>query len=207
MNYNGVNITLNNSKLGGFIPSLDLPPIVTCRKNAPCAKGCYARRGSFLYPSKKESMAQNLALYKNDPCAFFDAVKSFLNNRDISFKFFRWFGAGDLVDNRFFIGCVNLATECKETHFLMFTKKYEIVNNFLDKGGVIPNNLRIVFSYWDKTFKVQNPHNLPCAYVQFKDVTKQVAIPEYAIPCTGSCATCKACWTLQNNQNVYFAQH
>lgn len=207
MKYNNINITLNNSKLGGFIPSLDLPPVVTCRKGAPCIKNCYARHGAFLYPSKIASMQNNLDAYKNDASSFFNDIVSFLNNRDIAFRFWRWFGAGDIVDDAFFSGCVDVANRCKDTRFLMFTKKFEIVNNFIKNGGTIPSNLRVVFSGWDKDFKIDNPYKLPCAYVELKDKNKCANIPEFAIPCEGSCATCKACWTLQNTQCVYFKQH
>ena len=207
MKYNGVNITLNNNKLGGFIPSLDLPPVITCRKGAPCIKGCYARRGSFLYPSKIESMANNLEFYKKDPAGFFNSVRDFLSNRDITFKFFRWFGAGDIVDAAFFAGCVELAKTCPDTKFLMFTKKYEIVNDYINACGGLPCNFSVIFSMWDKSFKIDNPHRLPLAFVRFNDPEKTPAIPECAIPCAGSCANCKGCWSLQKNQSVYFNKH
>jgi len=207
MKYNSINITLNNSKLGGFIPSLDLPPVVTCRKGAPCIKNCYARHGAFLYPSKVASMQSNLDAFNADQNAFFNDIISFLNNRDIAFRFWRWFGAGDIVNADFFNGCVYVAQQCPETRFLMFTKKFEIVNDFIKNGGVIPSNLRVVFSGWDKTFKINNPYKLPCAYVELKDKNKCANIPEFAIPCEGSCATCKACWSLQKAQSVYFKQH
>ena len=39
-------ITISNtiSKLGGFIPSINLPAGKTCRADAPCQKGCYAKK-------------------------------------------------------------------------------------------------------------------------------------------------------------------
>lgn len=207
MRYNNICFTLKNSKLGGFIPSIDLPPIITCRKNAPCRKGCYALKGNFRYSTKIKSMADNLNEYKVDSQKFFNSIAEFLNNGDILYRFFRWFGAGDIVDEKFFEGVVDVANRCPQTKFLMFTKKYEIVNEYLDKNEKLPDNLHIVFSMWDKTFKVENPHNLPKAYVNFKDKTCNPEIPEFAIPCTGDCSTCKSCWSLVKNQSVYFNQH
>ena len=37
-----VTISQSNTKLG-MIPTISLPPIITCRKNAPCAKDCYGK--------------------------------------------------------------------------------------------------------------------------------------------------------------------
>lgn len=42
-------ISLNNSKLGDFIPSVNLPPVKTCRPDAPCKGLCYARRDHVKY--------------------------------------------------------------------------------------------------------------------------------------------------------------
>ena len=36
-------------------------------------------------------------------------------------------------------------------------------------NGKLPNNLNIVFSAWDKLWEVPNPHELPVAYVEFKN--------------------------------------
>jgi len=206
MKFKNVNFTLSNAKLGGFIPSLDMPPIITCRKNAPCIKGCYARKGNFMYKNKQMSMQANLEAYKQDSKAFFDTVVEFLNNGDIAYKFFRWFGAGDIVDHNFLVGACEVAKQCPTIRFLMFTKKYELVNEFLTINE-IPSNLHIVFSMWDKDFKVENPYNLPQAYVNFKNKECNPVIPEHAIPCQGDCSSCKSCWSLVKNQSVYFNQH
>ena len=101
---------------------------------------------------------------------------------------------------------VKVAKKCKSTNFLCFTKKFDIVNNYLASGKKLPKNLNVVFSGWDKNFKIDNPYNLPCTYVYFKDTTKN-DIPEYSIPCVGSCEKCKSCWTLQKFQSVFFHKH
>ena len=55
-----VNISTTNKKLGKFIPSLNLPPIKTCRPKTPCAKGCYACKGNWNFPNVKSSLNNNL---------------------------------------------------------------------------------------------------------------------------------------------------
>lgn len=200
-------ISITNSKLGNQIPSLNLPPLKTCRANAPCKKGCYALKGNWIYPNVKNSLENNLNDFLENPNQFFNDIVNYLNNGLTTYKFFRWFSSGDIVNERFLNGMIEVAKKCKQTKFLCFTKKFEIVNNYLNNGGKIPNNLKIVFSAWTKDFKVDNPHNLPMTYVFFKKEENNPKIPSLAIPCKGKCDECLACWSLKKGQSVFFNQH
>lgn len=202
-----VKISLTNSKLGAAIPSVNLPAGVTCRADAPCQKGCYAKRGNWNYKNVKTSLENNFNVFKNDPKAYFDDIISQLNNDDITYKFFRWHSSGDIVNLEYLKGIIRVAESCPQTKFLCFTKKFNLVNMYLEFNPNIPSNLKIVFSAWDNTFKVNNPFNLPVTYVNFKDKTRNADIPEFAIPCVGKCYQCKACWTLERGQSVVFNQH
>jgi len=202
----GITISLNNSKLGDKIPSLNLPPIITCRADAPCKKDCYALKGNWCYPNVKESLKNNLNLFLKDKKTFFNDIIEFLTNDDVIFKFFRWFSAGDIVNKEFFEGIIKVAKKCKNTKFLLFTKKFNIVNDYLSENKKIPNNLNVVFSGWDEKFTIDNPYNLPTTYVYFNKCSNN-HIPEFAIPCKGSCKSCKSCWILKLGQSVYFNKH
>lgn len=201
-----VKISTTNTKLSGQIPSVNLPPIKTCRHDAPCKHLCYATRGNFCYPKVKESHMNNLACYVSNKDKYFDDIIAYLNGL-VSYRFFRWHSSGDMVDYDYLLGMVRVAKKCKSVKFLCFTKKFELVNQFLATGEKLPKNLHIVFSAWDKDFKVVNPYNLPVTYVNFKDTSKNPDIPELAIPCTGDCPNCLACWSLKNGQAVVFHQH
>lgn len=202
-------ISLTNSKLGAQIPSLNLPPIITCRKNAPCGHLCYARKGNFRFPNVKKSHIDNLEHYQKDPDGFFNEIIDYLANGLITYKFFRWMSSGDIVDDKFLLGMIKVAQKCPDVKFLSFTKKFEIINEFVNATGIesIPNNLHIVFSMWDKTFKVDNPYNFPTTWVDFADKTQNPEIPEFAIPCIGQCWKCQSCWSLHSGQSVVFHQH
>lgn len=150
-------ISITNSKLGTKIPALNLPALKTCRADAPCRKGCYALKGNWLYANVKNSLENNLNDFLNDSSKFFNDIIDYLNNGLTTHKYFRWFASGDIVNETFLNGMVEVAKKCKQTKFLCFTKKFEIVNNYLKNGGKIPNNLKIVFSAWTKDFKVDNP--------------------------------------------------
>lgn len=203
----GVTISTSNSKLGGFVPTVNLPPIVTCRKGAPCARQCYACKGNFRFPSVRASLENNLQVYRNSANGFFGDIVDFLKNGLVTYKFFRWHSAGDIVDGNYFLGMVATAKKCPDTKFLAFTKKFEIVNDFLSSGSVIPENLVIVFSAWDKSFAVPNPYNFPVAYVDFCDNAQNPEIPVTAFACKGACDKCLTCWQLKQGQATVFHQH
>ena len=194
-------VSNTNSKLGGQIYSINLPPVVTCRKDAPCFKGCYACKGNWLFPNVKNSLSQNLEAYKNNPTLFFESVAA----QTALVRFCRWHSSGDIVDMRYFEGMCKVARKNKDTHYLCFTKKHEIINEFLSKGKRIPKNLSIVFSAWSSWIP-ENPYDLPMTYVYGKEFNNEL-IPKDAIPCGGKCETCQACWTLKKGQHVYFLKH
>jgi len=199
---NKICISHNNSKLGADIPSVSMPVGVTCRPDAPCFSKCYARKGRMAMKTVKEAYAGNLEAYRADPEFFFKyvSVMTRLN------RFFRWHASGDIVDAQYFEGMIKVAQENPEVKYLCFTKKFAIVNAYLDAGKELPQNLAVVFSAWGKGFKVDNPHNLPVTYVRFKKGDNSY-IPEDAIPCGGRCYECVACWQLKKGQSIYFNEH
>lgn len=194
-------VSNTNSKLGGQIYSINLPPVITCRSNAPCFKGCYACKGNWLFSNVKNSLHKNLEAYKTNPTLFFESVAA----QTALVRFCRWHSSGDIVDMQYFEGMCKVARKNKETHYLCFTKKHEIINEFLSKGKRIPKNLSIVFSAWDNWIP-ENPYELPMTYVYGKEFNNEL-IPKDAIPCGGKCENCQACWTLKKGQHVYFLKH
>lgn len=202
-------ISLTNSKLGAQIPSINLPPIITCRKNAPCSHLCYACKGNFCYPNVKKSQLDNLNHYKTNPEDYFQQIVKFLTTGLVTYKYFRWHSAGDIPDSQYLYKMIEVACVCPEVKFLAFTKQFEIVNNIINEIGIdnFPNNLKIVFSMWDKDYKVDNPYDFPTTWVDFKDKSKNPQIPELSIPCIGKCYECQSCWSLHKGQSVVFHQH
>lgn len=197
-------VTNGNSKLSASIPSINLPAGITCRPDAPCSKGCYAKKGNFMYKNIRDCYMQNLVDYKNNPTKYFDDIIKFFNQDLAIFRYARWHSSGDIVDINYLNGMCKVASKCKQTKFLCFTKKYEIVNEYLDEGGCIPPNLHIVFSGWDANWTFDNPHNFPTSYVRFKDDTRDF---NKAKQCTGKCYDCLNCWKLRKGQSVVFNKH
>jgi hypothetical protein len=201
-----VHISKTNSKLG-VIPSVNLPPIVTCRAGCPCSKHCYATKGRFRFSNVISAMNNNYAEYIENPSQYFYEIQNAINNGMVSYSYFRWHASGDIVDALYFRGMVEVSNRLPNTSFLAFTKKFEIVNQYISNGGVIPDNLHIVFSSWGTSLNVDNPHNFPVAYVRFSDENENATIPENAEECLGNCQECLKCWHIKSGQSVVFNLH
>lgn len=203
-----ITIGAGNSKLGIAIPCFDLPPIITCRNNAECRKNCYACKGRFRFSVKQNSVNNNLKMWRDNPVY----VENVITLSALCCKYFRWHSAGDIVDEEYFKMMIRIAKKCKGTKFLCFTKKFEIVNEWVSKNGNLPKNLSVVLSAWGE-WMPDNPHNLPIAYVRLKsnNFHHPYLIPVSANKCNGFCGECVntkcSCWDLKAGQSVVFDQH
>lgn len=212
-----VKVSTTVSKLGGTIPTVNLPAGITCRPDAPCAKQCYALRGNFTRNNVKARHAENLDAYLLNPKTYFETINRFLKAPTITYKYFRWHSSGDIVDMQYLHLMCQLAKKNRSTRFLCFTKKYELCNSYIEKGGVIPKNLIIVWSMWGEFGNdIPNPNNFPKSYVRFKKQAERIGeeyIPNNANSCTGKCVDCitehktKSCWFLKEGGSVVFKKH
>lgn len=195
-----VSISKTNAKMGG-IPSISFPPVVTCAECVGCAKKCYARRMACRRPSIGEAWQGNLNEWRTNP----DAVKYAILSAAVVSGYFRYFVGGDIPDKEFFAVMVEIANTAKKCEFLAFTKKFDIVNEFLNGGGILPENLHVIFSEWGAP--APNPHGLPVSRVIFKGDE----IPENAKICGGNCVECicrgVACWQMKNGDAIHFFEH
>lgn len=199
-------ISKSNIKLG-MIPSVSLPPIVTCSPNACkfCGKKCYARKMCKLRPSVKESYENNLDILLNDKEKFWREVSSSMALT----TYFRFFVSGDIYDKDFLENMVLCAKKNKHCSILCFTKKYSLVNEYLEHHR-LPKNLKIVFSAW-KGLEMPNPYKLPTAEVMYKDGTSTAEEGKKYIYCSSNCSECisenRNCWNLKKGEGVIFAEH
>ena len=104
---------------------------------------------------------------------------------------------------------VSVSEEVPGTRFLAFTKKDGLVNEYLDAHPMWPGNLVIALSAWGDNFKLDNPHNLPVAYIRFKN--SKCTIPAGARQCPKFCGDCvfsrASCWDLGQGESVVFDEH
>lgn len=182
----------------GSIPSLSLPPITTCRADAPCTKDCYSLKPWRQYPSVRKAWQENLDYYNKYPSSFFDAIYSWFETRKKPVDYFRWNVGGDFPSDDYLQRVKFLAKDFPATKFLAFTKRYEF-----DYSNLSPNT-SIVFSVWPG-LALPEDQTMPRAYM---DDGTDGRIPLDAMPCPGNCTVCGACWELaQRGINVVFKKH
>ena len=205
MNKMKVSISKGNNKMGA-IPSVSLPPVITCPKGAPCATKCYAAKLCRIYPSVRNAYQNNLDILNEDWNGYWQQVRTAVSMS----RYFRFHVSGDIPNAAYFKEMVITAIQNPHTQILAFTKQYDIVNNYIDVFGALPENLRIIFSRWDSAWNVHihNPHNLPMSAVIFKGVANQI---EFEKICGGNCTECACqgigCWELKNGETIAFYEH
>lgn len=197
-----VKISVGNSKLGKIM-SVSLPAGVTCR-NCACQTKCYAKKLERLRPSVRNAYKNNLDILTSDPETYWREVEASI----MMSRFFRFHVSGDIPNAEYLEKMVEISERNKHCEILCFTKRFEFVNEFLDNGGVIPENLHMIFSGW-KDLEMNNPYNLPEAHVRFRDGSTTAR--DDAIECGGNCSECaitdSGCWTLHSGQQAVFNEH
>lgn len=200
---NQISVSSGNIKMGR-IPSISLPAIITCRKDCLCRNKCYAAKLEKIRPPVKAAYLHNLKMLREQPEVFWRQAEAVI----MLSKYFRFHVSGDIPNREYFEKMVAISARQSHCEILCFTKKFSIVNQFIVDGGVIPNNLHLIFSGW-KGLSMENPFHFPEAHVLYKDGTT-TAQPD-AKMCGGNCTECaktgEGCWTLRNGEQIVFKEH
>lgn len=209
-----VRISTGNRKMGD-VPSFSTLPFITCpgRCADSCGKNCYAAKIANLYPAVRKAYAINTALMILDRENAFAQINGYLK----AVRFFRFHVSGDIMDYDYFDRMVHCAVENPHCRILAFTKRFEIVNEWIDNNGDLPENLQIIFSAWkdnDPKYCGLNPHDLPESniYTEADSLGGWWDLPETNdMICPGNCFSCACrntgCWKLEKGATVYFKLH
>ena len=134
-----VKISAGNAKLGS-IPSVSLPAGVTCRKDCECFKKCYAQRLERMRPSVRNAYQHNLTLLQKSPDIYWREVEASI----MMSRFFRFHVSGDIPNEEYFTRMVEIAKRNPHCEILCFTKKYEIVNEYIKNNGLSSRYVGVV---------------------------------------------------------------
>ena len=203
---NEICMSNGNSKTGKACLNLGMP-VCVCRGDAPCRSVCYACKGAQQIAKVQAAYYRNLRLYMENPNSFFEQM--YYKIKFSGLPMVRLFDTGDIPDGEFLELLVKLCEQTPDVKYMAFTKKYELVNEYLDKHEKLPDNLNILFSAWHKMWDVPNPYGLGIAYVDFNDKRLNAEWPKNAFVCPGrasTCSACGACWS-KRLKAVVFHQH
>lgn len=197
-----VKISSGNSKMGS-VPSVSLPSIKTCRQCA-CSTKCYAQKLERLRPAVRNAYQHNLEVLMNEPETYWREVEASV----MMSRFFRFHVSGDIPTAEYLANMVAVAVRNSHCEILCFTKRYEMVNEFIEKNGELPSNLHMIFSGWIG-LNLVNPFSLPEAHVRYRDGSTTAR--DDAVECGGNCTECAltegGCWNLKKGQQVVFNEH
>ena len=113
---------------------------------------------------------------------------------------FRFHAHGELINLVHFENFVNIARKNPHTNFALWTKRKNIIGEFVNSGGLIPHNLILIYSN-PKTNKPLN--KIPLYFDKVFNATESGAVDSHQTECTGkSCMNCLACYRKGNNQNI-----
>jgi hypothetical protein len=135
-----LHITTGYKKMEG-VDSINTPSSTNpfCQKmaktNTICAK-CYAIRNEQYRVNIKGAFARNIPILTNK-----DFVPSLVNR-----KVMRFHSYGELINETHFINFIKIALVNKGTFFALWTKRKDIVQRYLRKGGIIPSNMNLIYS-------------------------------------------------------------
>ena len=120
-----VKVSKGNSKLGA-IPSVSLPSIKTCRQCA-CQEKCYAQKLERLRPAVRNAYQHNLEVLSKEPETYWREVEASV----MMSRFFRFHVSGDIPTAEYLANMVAVAVRNSHCEILCFTKRYEMVNEFI----------------------------------------------------------------------------
>lgn len=202
-----VSISQGNTKMGK-VASVSLLPILTCpaRCNGTCGDKCYAKKLALLRPTVARAYARNTAVARLAPEAFFRVVREAMKKAE----YFRFHVSGDILNPEYLRSVINACEAAPHCKVLMFTKRFEMVNRYIDTEGPLPQNLHCLFSGWTNLFPTDggwNPHRLPETTVYAKDEDIR---PEWTL-CGGNCLDCAihdgGCWAAKPGETIAFKIH
>lgn len=202
-----IHISGGNAKLGAIM-NISLPPVVTCHNCNSCKNYCYAVRSYNRLPSTAAAWNENLVLFREDPTRYFKEISDAVKLQ----RFFRWHVAGDIVNEQYLHGMILVANKNPKVEFLAFTKAYQIVNQAIAAGAVIPSNLHLLFSA-SPGVDMPNPYRIPECHINFADPALNTyhGGAEYVHHCGGNCTECAVngcgCFFLKSGDITLIDQH
>lgn len=217
-----------NSKTGKHVINLNFPIEYTCDHRCECYKEgiCYAEGGCYLFSDNQRMYSENYNFYKNSTAEEFIAALQLAINKT-RYKLFRYFTCGDIINYKFIDCMVKLAENNPGIKFWTYTKKYTLVNIWIDshkeyhqnviKTGRILPNLTIIFSHWLNSdgsyFQMDNKWDLPTS--EFIPYGKEELAEKatFICPCSDpsvnvTCETCEyGCYNLCKGQSQALKEH
>lgn len=133
----------------------------TCPNAGVCAKGCYARSGTYMFKCSKASHEKKLALTQRDDFTqvMINEIESWLKKKSVKHLKVRIHDAGDFYDIQYLNKWVSVMTHYatdSRVSFYAYTKQVDMFKKYRAVKG-LPDSFTVIFSYGGKQDKLINP--------------------------------------------------
>lgn len=167
-------------------------------KDSVCSS-CYALKGNYIFKNVKTAHARRLVALDNEEWS--TSMAKIINHyRDKKtdkqdYSVFRWHDSGDLQSVEHLKKIVEVCKNSPQVKHWLPTREVKFVKQYIDSGGVIPDNLciRVSLPMIDYKKKVTPISGVTLSSVYSKE------LPEGAQDCIAhlqgnQCKDCRACW-------------
>lgn len=105
-------------------------------------------------------------------------------------KYYRFQAHGELVNETHFVNLINIAKHNPKTNFGFWTKRRDIVNRWVRRGGRVPDNVILIYS----NPRIDKPLDFPPTnfHKTFNNVSADKFVAEQN--CFGKCRDCMVCY-------------
>lgn len=179
-----------------------------------CEKHCYAINGAQQHHNAVlPSTIKNLILYRKDPKRFeaeVDAALSKWKTKNTD-KVFRWHASGEVEDYEYLEMMMRLAERHPEVHFYSYTKRFKMIEKYLDNHRDFPSNFIWNLSVWSNNLAEAKFNPSYLAKVQLFEWKDNISVEDYnkSIHCRSvihdgkkkghlnhdiNCKACGLCW-------------
>lgn len=159
-----ISLAKGNSKLGKGVYALNLmpgsKPLSTKDKGqltnvtgtcAGCCDGCenycYAVKDARRFHNTViPSVGKNTEIMRHDMDKGFKQVKEKLIENKA--KVLRWHSSGEIMNYNYLLHMVKLAVELPDVQFYFYTKRFGLIEKYLNECGDLPENLVCNISEW-----------------------------------------------------------
>lgn len=112
-----------------------------------CIGACYAMRDCrFHFNSVIPALAKNTLIMRHDIDGMFGQLKGRLVKHKA--KVCRFHSAGELPHYNYLLHMVKLAVEMPDVQFYCYTKRFNLIQKYIEEYKVFPKNLVINISVW-----------------------------------------------------------
>ena len=148
-----------------------------------CEPFCYAIHGCQQHHnSVMPSVIKNSSLYRHDKKRFMKEIINELANwrtKNNTEKVFRWHSSGEIENYNYLEMMMLIAIMFPSIHFYTYTKKFKLVEKYLDKHGDFPANFIMNLSVWEDNL-IKSGFNLKyLSKVQCFEWKDTISVQEY----------------------------